>query len=179
MSAESKQPVKIGEFEVSCPNCNNAMLVSEFKHSIPHYGEVLISVAECSKCGFRRRDVEVLQAGDPRKITYVVEEPGDENAILIRSSACKLEIPELGLAVEPGAYSQGFITTVEGLILDFIEALDYLCSERDAPPEKCKEVRAILEKAKDGRVKYSVVIYDYFGTCGILGRKKAAYEPLT
>lgn len=178
MAVESREPIKIGELVDTCPICRSEMRISEFKYSLPYCGDVLISVGECNKCGFKVRDVEALHGGDPRKIIYVVEEPGDENAILIRSSTCRVEVPELGLAVEAGAYSQGYITTVEGLILDFIEVLDYLCSERAAPEAKCSEMRTMLSKAKDGYLKYSVVIYDYMGTCDIVGRKKTSYEPL-
>lgn len=169
---------KLAEYTVKCPHCSSEARVSDYKYSIPYYGEILLSVTECTSCGFKHREILVLSGSNPRKIVYKVEEPGDENALLIKSSTCIVEIPELGLAVEPGAYSQGYITTVEGLILDFIDVLKYLCSEEGAPADKCLELSELLEKARNVEIKYTVVVYDHLGVCDIVGRKKPTYEEL-
>lgn len=169
---------KIAEYTLKCPLCSSELHITDYKHNIPYYGDIVISTAECPSCGFKHRDVLVLGKSGPRRIVYKVEEPGDENALLIKSTTCKIEIPELGLAVEPGISSRGYITTIEGLILDFIDALNYLCEQDDAPRDKCGELSSLLEKARNAVVRYTVVVYDSLGVCDIIGRKKPVYEKL-
>ncbi|MEM2524294.1 MAG: ZPR1 zinc finger domain-containing protein [Desulfurococcaceae archaeon] len=171
-------PEKLAEYTSKCPLCGYELRVLDYKYSIAYYGDVIISTAECPSCGFKHRDVLVLGKSNPRKIVYRVEEPGDENALLVKSSTCKIEIPELGLTVEPGISSQGYITTIEGLILDFIYALNYLCEQEDAPRDKCSELSSLLGKAKNAEVKYTVIVYDSLGVCDIIGKKEPAYEEL-
>lgn len=169
---------KVGEYAIKCPRCNSEILVTNYKYKIPYYNEILITVTECKNCGFKHRDTFVLSGSGPRKVIYKVEHPGDENSLLLKGPMCKIEIPELDLAVEPGDYSQGYITTIEGLIQEFIEILEYLCTQKEAPREKCIEIRLMLEKARNVEIKYTIVIYDYLGICDIIGRKKSVYEKL-
>ena len=177
MEREERRPVELFKSDAKCPNCGSDAKLVVYKYSIPYYGDIGISVLECGRCGHVHRDVFTLRGGAPRKIVYRVEKPGDENALVIRSSHCRIEIPELGLAVEPGIYSQGYITTVEGIIQDFIDALESICSSDEAPRDKCEELRALLEKAKNAEVKYTVILYDYLGSSDVLS-SKTTYEEL-
>lgn len=172
-----RSPEKISELQVKCPICGGNAKLVDFRYGIPYYGDVLISVLECSECGYVHRDVFTLTGKGPRKIVYRVEKPGDENALVIKSSYCTLEIPELGLKVEPGAYSQGYITTVEGVILNFIDVLEMLCGEGDVPREKCAEVRTLLEKARNVEIQYTIILFDYIGASDVIS-EKTKYEEL-
>ncbi|MGB9817156.1 MAG: ZPR1 zinc finger domain-containing protein [Desulfurococcaceae archaeon] len=170
---------EIATYTSKCPVCSRELTVKDYKYSVPFYGDIIISVAQCNNCGYRHRDVFTLSSGEPRKVIYKVEEPGDDNALLIKSSTCKIEIPEFGASIEPGTYSQGYISTVEGLISDLIEITDYLCNQENAPKEKCQEIKTMLEKARENKVSYTVIIYDHLGICDIVSsHKKPIYEKL-
>lgn len=168
---------KVFEIQVKCPLCGNNAKLEDYRYNVPYYNDILISILKCSACGYVFRDVFVLSGKGPRKITYRVEKPGDENAIVVRSAYAKIEIPELGLVVEPGTLSQGYMTTVEGIILDFIDVLESLCKGGEVQPEKCEEVRKQLEKARNGEIQFTVIIYDYFGASDIIS-EKTVYEAL-
>ncbi|MEM1642241.1 MAG: ZPR1 zinc finger domain-containing protein [Desulfurococcaceae archaeon] len=168
-----RMPEKVFELHVECPVCREkSAKLTDYKYNIPYYGDILISVLECTRCGYTHRDVLTMNLGNPRKIIYKVEKAGDENALVVKSSYCKVEIPELGLVIEPGVYSQGYITTVEGIIEDFINILqNFFCKDSDVDLEKCKELLIKLEKAKNAEIPYTVVLYDYMGTSDIVSEK--------
>ncbi|MEM0002100.1 MAG: ZPR1 zinc finger domain-containing protein [Desulfurococcaceae archaeon] len=176
---EEKKIEEIATYISTCPVCKKTFVVKDYKYNVPYYGDVIITVAECENCGYKYRDVLVASGNEPRKVVYRVEEPGDDNALLIKNSTCRIEIPELGVSIEPGAYSQGYITTVEGLILEIIEVADHLCRQENSPREKCNEVKDLLEKARKNETPYTVIIYDNIGVCDIISsRKKPVYEKL-
>jgi zinc finger protein len=162
---------KLFEYIIKCPLCGSEIIVSEYKYTIPYYGDILISSGTCPNCKYTYRNIEQLSGGEPRKIIYKVEYPSDVNAIIIKSSHARIEIPELGLIAEPGVYSQGYITTIEGLIVEFIEALNFLCRREELSNVKCIELLQKLEKARNGEIEYTVVIYDYMGISDIISNK--------
>jgi zinc finger protein len=165
------EPVKVSEHEVACPVCGQKALVEDYIHNIPYYGDILISVLTCNKCGFKKRDVGALSVSDPRKIIYKVEKPGDERALLVRAGGSKVLIPEFNIEISPGPFSQGFITTIEGLIMDLIEKTSFLCETGEANESECSRVLELLNKAKDGLVEYTIIIEDYPGKSDIISNK--------
>ncbi len=74
------------------------------------------SVALCSGCHYRHTDVISLQEKAPVKYILKVEREEDLNIRVVRSSQCKVEIPELGAEITPGAAADGFISNVEGIL---------------------------------------------------------------
>ncbi|MEM4527921.1 MAG: ZPR1 zinc finger domain-containing protein [Desulfurococcaceae archaeon] len=169
---------KIMEYGSTCPVCGSSLQISEYIYNIPYYGDVIISTGLCQRCGFRHNDVQLMETKKPRKIVYIVEKPGDENAIVIRNAHSEIEIPELGLSIMPGTYSQGYITTVEGIIEDFLEITKFICNQSDVNKERCEEILNKLEKAKDGLIRYSVVIYDHAGLSDVVSNKTIYYEDI-
>ncbi|MEM0377773.1 MAG: ZPR1 zinc finger domain-containing protein [Thermosphaera sp.] len=171
------EPVKINEQDEACPICKQKARSEEYVYNIPYYGDILISVTTCSYCGFKNRDVKTMSSDRPKRIIYKVEKPGDEKALLIRAGGSRIIIPELNLEISPGPFSQGFITTVEGLIMDFIEKSEFLCESYLEKPEECERVRELLSKAKDGLVSYTVIIDDYSGKSDIVS-ERTIYEDI-
>lgn len=177
MSSQQDMPRKILELDVKCPVCGNNAKLVDYVYRIPYYNDIVISILSCHACGFVHRDVVVLGGGAYRKIIYKVEKPGDENALVIRSSFTKIEIPELGLSVEPGAHSQGYITTIEGIIQDFIDVTRSLCESGEIATDKCNELMSRLEKAKNAEIPFTIILYDYTGTSDVVS-EKTRYEEL-
>ncbi len=168
---------KILEYNVKCPVCGRDIRVEEYLYNMPLVGDVIISVGKCGYCGYKWSDVRLAEPRGPRVIEYRVEKPGDENAVIIRASTASIKIPELGVEITPGPAAKGYITTVEGLIMDILEKTQFLCSEPDAPIEECRRKIDLLDKARNGLVKYTIIIVDPEGVSAILS-DKAVIKPL-
>ncbi len=171
-------PAKILEYTVKCPVCGADMRVEEYIYDMPGVGKVILTSGRCPRCGYRFSNVGLAETRGPVKITYRVEKPDDVNALVIRAATATIRVPELGLEIKPGPAAQGYITTVEGIMLDFIDKLDFMCSEPDAPRDKCIEKRRELEKARDGAIPYTLELYDPEGASHIQS-KKAVVTPLS
>ncbi len=169
---------KILEYKVKCPVCGADLCVEEFLYDMPLVGKVILSSGRCQKCGYRWSDVRLAEPRGPRKIIYEVDKPGDENAIVVRASTAAIVIPELGIEIRPGPAALGFITTIEGLIMDITGKTEFLCSEPDAPLDECRKKLELLNKARDGLVKYTVILIDPEGVSAIVS-EKAREEPLS
>ncbi len=167
---------KILEYEVTCPMCGSRMTVEEYLYDMPMVGKVILSTGKCPRCGYRWNDVRLAEAGRPRRIIYRVEEPRDVNALVIRASTATIRIPELGVEIKPGPAAKGYITTVEGVIIDVLEKAEFLCSGPDAPPEKCREKIELLKRARDGEVKFTVILEDPEGVSMIVSDKARIEE---
>ncbi|ADV65255.1 ZPR1 zinc finger domain-containing protein [Desulfurococcus mucosus] len=177
MGEALREPVKFNEYTGKCPVCGGEMLYAEYVYRIPYYGVILMTVGECRSCGYKHRDVGLLERREPRRIIYRVEKPGDERALLVRSAGSRLLIPELGLSIEPGPFSQGFITTVEGVIEDFAEKTRFLCEEGEAKESECSLILGKLERAMKGLISYTVIIEDETGLSDVIS-EKTIYERL-
>ncbi len=168
---------KILEYEIKCPLCRNTMVVEEYLYNMPLVGKVLIASGRCRVCGYRFSDVRLAEPREPRRIVYRVEKPGDENTLVIRASTASIKIPELGVEITPGPVAHGYITTVEGIIIDVLEKTEFLCSTSDAPRDKCRKKIRELEAARNVEKPFTLIIEDPDGVSAILS-PKACIEPL-
>jgi len=164
----SKDLEKILEYEIECPTCRTRMMIEEYLYEMPLVGKVLIASGTCNYCGYRFSDVRLAEPREPRKIVYNVEKPGDENALVIRASTASIKIPELGVEITPGPASRGYITTIEGIILDVIEKTKFLCSSPDAPKKTCDEKIKELEDARNVAKPFTIIIIDPEGVSAII-----------
>ena len=164
----SKDLEKILEYEIECPTCRMRMMIEEYLYEMPLVGKVLIASGTCNYCGYRFSDVRLAEPREPRKIVYNVEKPGDENALVIRASTASIKIPELGVEITPGPASRGYITTIEGIILDVIEKTKFLCSSPDAPKKTCDEKIKELEDARNVAKPFTIIIIDPEGVSAII-----------
>ncbi len=160
--------------KVTCPACGKKTLnlVTVIKE-IPHFGKVLLLSAFCENCKFKHADVFTVEQKEPSCYKVVVESEEDLTHKIIRSSSATVEIPELGMKMEPGPASQGFITNVEGLLLRFEEVLKAQLLVAD-DEKKLMKVRELLEKideAKEGSFKFTVKVKDPLGNSAIVGPK--------
>ena len=167
----SKELEKILEYEIDCPMCKRKMNIEEYLYEMPMVGKVLIASGTCNYCGYKFSDVRLAEPREPRKILYSVEKPGDENAVVIRASTASIKIPELGVEITPGPAARGYITTVEGIILDIIEKTKFLCSSPDAPKENCDKKLRELEEARNVAKPFTLIIIDPEGVSAILSDK--------
>jgi zinc finger protein len=166
------EPVKINEMTVECPVCRRPTLkVEDYLYDMPLVGKVILTVGKCSNCGYRFTDVRLAEAQGPRKIVFKVEKPEDVNVLVVKASTAAVIIPELNLKMIPGPAATGFISTVEGVLERFLEALEAACSSPDADKEACRRAREMITAAKEGKIKYTLVIVDPEGVSAILSDK--------
>ncbi len=172
---ELGEPQKLFETRVKCPSCgHDELVVEDYLYEIPYIGKIVLSTGRCRRCGYRFNDVRAAEAKDPRLLKLRVETPDDLNVLVVRASTASIEIPELGLLMEPGPASQGFITTVEGVLERFREVLELLCREDG---EECRARLEELEKAKRGEKPFTLVIRDPEGV-SVIASPKVVEEPL-
>lgn len=158
---------KLREFPLKCPYCGGQMNVEVYLYEIPYIGPVLITVMNCPHCGFRRREVSVTEVGEAVKIKVRVTGEEELRYLVVKSSTASVYIPDVGLEYTPGPYAQGVITTVEGILHEFMSALEVICREGG---ERCKEVRRWLDNAIEGRASFTLVLCDPEGKSNVFGR---------
>ena len=100
-----------------CPVCGGekTLLITNKTDNIPYFGDILESSVSCSKCGYQSSDSISLQQNDPSK--HVLEIDNTKlNTRVAKSQTATITIPKLGLKVEPGPKSQGYVSNVEGIL---------------------------------------------------------------
>lgn len=165
----AKEPILLYKGRVSCPVCGKKSLeLSEYLYEVPYFDKILLSTGKCTNCGFTYRDVRLAEATAPKKVYVRVKGERELRYLLVKSSYAYLSIPEKGYEMIPGPASQGFISTVEGILHRFIEALNTACKGRRDDPG-CIKNKQWLNRAIEGREEFTLVICDYEGTSKIIG----------
>ncbi len=168
---------KVLEYEFECPMCGSISKCSEYLYNIPIVGEVILTSCKCSECGFKHIDVRLIEVGEPRKVVLKVSELEDLNSLVIRSSTASIAIPELGVEVTPGPASMGYITTVEGILLDVLDKTRFICESAHPKPMDCDHRMELMEKASRGEVPVTLILVDPEGVSAIVN-KKVLFEHL-
>ena len=111
---------EINEMSIKCPACNTENTAKSIMKEIeiPHFGKVLETTIICESCGFKHSDIIALEQNDPAK--YILKINKDNlSTRIVRSQSATVSIPEIGVKVEPGPKSEGYVTNVEGVITRF------------------------------------------------------------
>ena len=173
--AKSGEPVKLFEADgVECPACRTrAMRVEEYVYQVPVFGPIILTVGKCRSCGYSFRDVKLAEQTDPKKIVVRVEGEEELRYMVARSPLSAVIIPEAGLEMIPAAASIGFITTIEGLLWRFHEVAMPLCDQIDDEEKRkrCLESLTWIERAIEGKERFTVIICDYDGKSKVVGDK--------
>jgi len=162
---------KILEYSVRCPLCGGTINVSEYLYEAPCVGKLILAAGKCGVCGYRWSDVRLAESHGFKRIRMVVEKPGDLNALVIRSSTASIKIPELGVEINPGYGSTGYITTVEGVVRDIYDKTQFICSDEDAPRENCLEKLELINRALNGALRFTIILEDPMGVSKIVSDK--------
>jgi len=154
-----------------CPICKSKGTV-EFitkTENIPFFGEIMESTINCSKCGYKNSDTICLEQKEPIKYSMLIKK-NNLNTRVIKSQTATISIPELGLKVEPGPKSEGYISNIEGVIKRFEDAVNIALNfvEDDESKENALEILEELEKVKNGKKEVEIIIEDPFGHSAII-----------
>ena len=154
-----------------CPVCG-AESNHEFKpYNIPYFGDVMLFTVSCPSCGYHSSDVMLLSWGKNKKRhEMLVSSVEDLNTTVVRSSYGRIEIPELGVSVEPRK-GESFITTVEGVLMRVERVVKMLSREEEgARKERAERILRRIEDIKAGKAKMKLIIDDPTGNSAIIPR---------
>jgi zinc finger protein len=151
---------------ITCPQCKGSMEVTTREDHTFWPEGILQVMMHCSSCGHRFVDVFPLVEQPPNKQELFVNKTSLLTARVVKSSRAKVSIPELGVEIDPGPSSEGYITNVEG-ILDRIEMVlkDMVRWKKPGAREMLRRVKAIR---KELREPFTLIIEDMSGSSIII-----------
>ena len=155
-----------------CPVCGKRELVYRaVELKIPHFGRCLETTIFCRGCGFKHSDIMMLEVHEPMRYEIKIEEEKDLNAKIVRSTSGTITIPEIGAKLEPGPYSEAFITNIEGVLNRFVDILLQLLHTHT---DKRKNILSLMRKIgyiRHGKMKATLILDDPFGNSAIIAEK--------
>jgi zinc finger protein len=163
-----------------CPCCNSEIEYLYKTENIPFFSDILIISAVCPACGYKFVDTQLLKHGDPARYTVSVESEQDLAIRVVRSMSASLEIPELGVRIDPGPACEGFISNVEG-VLDRIGTVVEGAARNGTDDEKVSAATLLanIARVKAGQFPVTLILEDPSGNSGLIADKtvKEAYVP--
>lgn len=170
---------KLGEMIIKCPACSVEGIAKSIMKEleIPHFGKVLETTILCPSCGFRHSDVISLEQNDPAK--YVLEINKNNLSVrVVRSQSATVLIPEVGVKVEPGPKSEGYVTNVEGILTRFEDAVKKAMNlfESEESQKNAEKVLKHIQDLKKGNGTATLIILDPFGQSNVVSEKVEILE---
>ena len=152
--------------KADCPVCKIKGSL-EFKtktEEIPYFGEIMESTVICGECGFKHSDIICLEAKEPVKFELKIDK-NKMNVRVVKSQSATVCIPELGLKVEPGPQSQGYVSNVEGILERFEKAVKTALNWAEDDQSKNNAVKILeeIEEIKKRDKIATLIIKDPFG----------------
>ncbi len=149
-----------------CPVCKvkGSLELKTKTEEIPYFGEIMESTVQCEECGFKHSDVICLEVKEPVK--YILKIGKDKmSKRVVKSQTATISIPELGLKVEPGPQSQGFVSNVEGILERFDKAVNTALSwaEDDVSKQNAIKIMEKMEEIRNGDNVATLILEDPFG----------------
>lgn len=167
-----------------CPVCGGkkTLEVTNRTDNIPYFGDILETAVSCKKCGYQTSDSISLEHNDPVRFTLKIDN-SKLNTRVAKSQTATITMPELGLKVEPGPKSQGYVSNVEGIINRFesavVRALKLEGDEIEpAVQESALNIIDFLSKIKLGERSTLLILEDPFGN-SVIDDDDAEKELLT
>jgi len=156
---------------VDCPVCNGKGTAESTTktENIPHFGEILESSLKCRSCGFKHNDVICLEQKEPVKYTLTINKDNLFSRV-VKSQSATVSIPELGIKVEPGPKSAGYVSNVEGVINRFLEGVKQALAIFDNEESQKNGLNILkkLNKIANGEMEAVLVIEDPYGQSNIM-----------
>ena len=89
---------------------------------------------------------------------------------VVRSQSATVTIPEIGVKVEPGPKSEGYVTNVEGILTRFEDAVKKALQlfEDSESQKNAKSTLAAIQELINGNGTATLIIEDPFGQSNIV-----------
>ncbi len=156
--------------QTPCPQCEKPASIIQVPETVPLFGQILLQTIVCAHCGFKWSDVMSVDVRDPCGYEARVSRESDLSTKLIRNSSGTVEIPELGVLLEPGALSEGFFTNMEGLLERVENVLAMIIrSSSGEQHQNAQEVMKKLLLCKSGKLPFTVRVLDPYGGSALIG----------
>lgn len=137
------------------------------------------TLMSCDGCGFRHADVVSLSERPPMRYEFRIESENDLMVRVVKSSTGTVKLPELGVMVEPGPASQGYVSNVEGVLKRIEEAMKAAIEGASGVRRKRGERKLkSLEEILSGKRKARLVLMDPLGHSAII-HERAKKRKLT
>ena len=156
---------------IDCPVCfgKNSAKSSTKTENIPHFGEILESSIICKSCGFKHNDIICLEQKDPVKYKLTITKDNLSSRV-VKSQSATVSIPELGVKIEPGPKSLGYVSNIEGVINRFSDGVKQALTIFDDEISRKNGLKILkkLDQTVNGEIEATLVIEDPFGQSNIL-----------
>ena len=169
--------------EQPCPICFSDEGLTMIAHTseIPYFGEHTQLTILCPSCGWKHTDFIPAEGKKPGAFSLDIEGIEMLSARIIRSSSCTIKIEELGLEVEPGGATTGYVSNIEGVLNRFQGAVEMMYRQAKTSNEKetIRKCEALLEKinlVKDGNLMVEITLLDPMGHSQILHENAVSRE---
>jgi len=152
-----------------CPTCNTEIEYLYTTENIPYFSDILIISAICPSCGYKFIDTQMLKHGEPVRYVYRIATQEDLAVRVVRSMSASIEIPELGVRIDPGPTCQGFVSNIEGVLDRIVQAVGSAIIDGDA--EERENARLLLGKIariKCGELPVTIILEDPNGNSAIV-----------
>ena len=169
--------------EQPCPICFSDEGLTMIAHTseIPYFGEHTQLTILCPSCGWKHTDFIPAEGKKPGAFSLEIEGIDMLSVRIIRSSSCTIKIEELGLEVEPGGATTGYVSNIEGVLNRFQGAVEMMYRQAKTSNEKetIRKCEALLEKinlVKDGNLMVEITLLDPMGHSQILHQNAVSRE---
>ena len=178
--------------EIPCSVCDWKFL--KYRSSeldIPYFGKATQTTILCERCGYKHNDILLNELKEPTRYSILIDGVDDLSIKVVRSASATVSVPELGLLVEPGVASEGYISNVEGVLMRFRDAVEQAIrfalngedlesameeNEEKAAQEKGKEILERIDEVIAGGRSVNMILEDPFGNSAIISEKARKEE---
>ena len=138
-----------------------------------NFGSVLLPVTACSSCGYKHTDILSLSNHGPTSTRLEVKSNRDLKIHVVRGNTATVMVPELGVSIHPDLDNEGFISNVEGVLTRVEDVLRFLSRslERGKKKERADLFLRKVQRAKEGKLRFTIVLKDPFGNSTIISEK--------
>ena len=162
-----------------CPICGakDTFRVRGRIDDIPYFGELMETFASCTSCKFKHADVMSLGERPPARHEFQITSEEDLKVRVVKSSTGTIKLPELGVTVEPGPASQGYVSNIEGVLGRVKEAIKLAIEKVDAPRRRRGKARIKkLDEVGAGKRRVRLILMDPFGHSAIVDERAKRRE---
>ena len=144
--------------EQPCPVCfsNKGLTMIAHTSEIPYFGEHTQLTILCPSCGWKHTDFIPAEGKKPGACSLNINNSEMLSVRIIRSSSCTVRISELGLEVEPGGATTGYVSNIEGVLNRFEDAVRLMYRQSKVSNEieiieKCEKLFEKINLVKNGK----------------------------
>lgn len=159
------------EHSIKCPSCVTGTLnVASILYTVPYFNEIAMFTMKCPECNFSHNDVFSIEERPPVRWTLKVTDPEMLKIRVVRSGSGTIRFPDFGIDIEPGPAAESYISNVEGVLYRIRPTVEFAArtAELDSEREQGQKVVALLMKAIQGELEFTMILEDPMGVSGIL-----------